>query len=1176
MLLSPTYKPSAFSGLVITLGLLITLFATLQVKQITETRALKNFALIADQATAKVEKRLADTALVLRGAAGLLDASEKVTRSDWSQYVQTLKIAENFASDFGIHYTQLLAPEELDRHIEQVRGEGFPDYHVWPQGDRPFYTSVIFIEPLEGSNVSVLGYDMFSEPTRRAAMIQARDTGKAALSSKLRLQIEGDKDIQAGTLLYVPVYQANTALDTPAQRKEALIGWTYAAFRMDDMMQGILSDLQYRSKAEIALYLYDGDKINEQRLLHHNNATKPAAQSLFFQQRVINFNDRTWLLTFDYQQPKGIISYTSSWITLGVGLLLTTLLFFLVHSIASTRSHALLLAKQLTRKVERREQQLKVALERLQTIASRVPGMVYEYRRYPDNKSCFPYASEGIQKIYRLTPEQVKNDASLVYALIHPEDITAVQTSTAYSAKHLAPWRQEFRVCFADGSQHWLFGDSSPHHEEDGSISWYGVMTDITQQKEIELALRAANQLTLRFRNALDQVQACIFMKDTESRYTYVNRAMLELLNCSGSDLLGSQGEHCFSVERMALFNQSDKETLAGQAKKSEFVITNAVGEAATFLEVKTPIYDEENANEIVGLLGIATDVTELKNKEYKLQRLAHYDPLTKLPNRVLLADRLQQAMRQVTRQKGCLLVIYLDLDGFKQINDSYGHAIGDKLLVELSSRMQAVIRRGDTLSRIGGDEFVAVLLDFSCLEDSVALCERLLQAAARPVRIGAHRLQVGASLGVACYPQAEELEPEQLIRQADQAMYQAKLAGKARYHFFDAEQDRSMRSHHESLDNIRVALNDEQFVLHYQPKVNMRTGEMVGVEALIRWQHPTQGLLSPAHFLPIIENHSLTVEVGKWVLDTAFKQMSAWQKQGLSVAVSVNINARQLREPHLSTQLKQLLQAYPGIPAHHLELEILETSALGDLSQVAPILAECRELGVELSLDDFGTGYSSLTYLKRLPVNTIKVDQSFIGSVLEDPEDLAILDAILGLAYTFDRQVIAEGVETIEHGDILLRMGCELAQGYGIARPMPAKEIPHWLARWQPEPHWSCLPVLSRDKLPLLYARIEYQTWFSELTEILRSDNVQSWPSMAVENSYLAQYLASSPNGDTNVLATLYLQLQQELAQLQRSHQQSSPTTEEDLASLQQLQQQLLAELERVINENGYLPPEC
>ena len=532
--------------------------------------------------------------------------------------------------------------------------------------------------------------------------------------------------------------------------------------------------------------------------------------------------------------------------------------------------------------------------------------------------------------------------------------------------------------------------------------------------------------------------------------------------------------------------------------------------------------------------------------------------------------------MRQVTWQKGCLLVIYLDLDGFKQINDSYGHAIGDKLLVELSSRMQAVIRRGDTLSRIGGDEFVAVLLDFSCLEDSVALCERLLQAAARPVRIGAHRLQVGASLGVACYPQAEELEPEQLIRQADQAMYQAKLAGKARYHFFDAEQDRSMRSHHESLDNIRVALNDEQFVLHYQPKVNMRTGEMVGVEALIRWQHPTQGLLSPAHFLPIIENHSLTVEVGKWVLDTAFKQMSAWQKQGLSVAVSVNINARQLREPHLSTQLKQLLQAYPGIPAHHLELEILETSALGDLSQVAPILAECRELGVELSLDDFGTGYSSLTYLKRLPVNTIKVDQSFIGSVLEDPEDLAILDAILSLAYTFDRQVIAEGVETIEHGDILLRMGCELAQGYVIARPMPAKEIPHWLARWQPEPHWSCLPVLSRDKLPLLYARIEYQTWFSELTEILRSDNVQSWPSMAVENSYLAQYLASSPNGDTNVLATLYLQLQQELAQLQRTHQQSSPTAEEDLASLQQLQQQLLAELERVINENGYLPPEC
>lgn len=1175
MLLSPTYRPSVFSGLIIALGVLITLFASLQVKQITEKAALKHFSLIADQATAKVAERLGDYALVLRGAAGLLEAAGDITHDDWSHYVQTLKAAQNFTGHLGVHFTQLLAPEELKRHIKQVRNEGFPNYRVWPMAERDTYTAIVFIAPFEGRNIKALGYDMFSEAARRAAMIQARDTGQAALSSKIQLKIEGAEDIQAGSIMYVPVYQADTVIDTKEQRQQALIGWTHAAYRMDDMMQGVLHDLQYGNEAGIDLYLYDGGEVNEQQLLHRSNNSPPLPPSMFFQERAINFNGHQWLLTFDYQNPHHIISYTSSWLTLGGGLLLTFLLFFLVHSIASTRSHALLLAKQLTRKVERREQELKVALERLQTVASRVPGMVYEYRLYPDNTDCFPYASEGIQKIYRLSPAQVKNDASLIHTLIHPNDVATVQSSTAYSAKNLTPWRQEFRVCFADGTQHWLFGDSSPHPEEDGSISWYGVMTDITQQKKIELALRAANQLTLRFRNALDQVQACIFMKDTESRYTYANRAMLELLNCSAPALLGTQGEHCFSTERLTLFNQSDKETLSGQAKKSEFVINREAAEPATFLEVKTPIYDEEDDSQIVGLLGIATDITELKNNEYKLQRLAHYDPLTKLPNRVLLADRLQQAMRQVRRLQGSLVVIYLDLDGFKQINDNYGHAVGDQLLIELASRMQAVIRKGDTLSRIGGDEFVAILLNVANLEDSVILCERLLAAAAKPVYIDQERLQVSASLGVSSYPQPEELDPDQLIRQADQAMYQAKLAGKARYHLFDTEQDRSLRSHHESLDNIRAALSAEQFTLFYQPKVNMRTGETVGVEALIRWQHPSEGLLSPVHFLPIIENSPLTVAVGQWVLNAAFKQMRAWQQQGLSLAVSVNINARQLREPNLIPQLKQLLQDYPDIPAHRLELEILETSTLGDLSQVTPILAQCRELGVELSLDDFGTGYSSLTYLKQLPTHTIKVDKSFIKTVLEDPEDLAILDAILGLAHAFDRQVMAEGVETPAHGDILLRMGCDLAQGYGIARPMPAKDIPTWLAHWQPEPHWADLPVLRRDELPLLYASIEYQTWLTQLMFILRSNTEQPWPKMDFEHSHLTRYLNSLPSQGAQhhcALATLHQQLQQEVAHLQQAYQNQIPLSESDLALLEQRQQQLFAELAHVMNENGYL----
>jgi diguanylate cyclase (GGDEF)-like protein/PAS domain S-box-containing protein len=456
---------------------------------------------------------------------------------------------------------------------------------------------------------------------------------------------------------------------------------------------------------------------------------------------------------------------------------------------------------------------------------------------------------------------------------------------------------------------------------------------------------------------------------------------------------------------------------------------------------------------QLQNFVALFSDITAMKEHEQELDRIAHYDVLTGLPNRVLLADRLRQGLTQALRRNQHVAVLFLDLDGFKAINDQHGHGAGDQLLVTLANRMKLVLREGDTLARIGGDEFIAVLMDLDSTQSCQPLLQRLLQASALPMALNSASLQVSASIGVTFYPQAQQVEAEQLIRQADQAMYRAKLAGKNRYHVFDAQQDSGLRTYHESLNRIEQALRQQEFRLYYQPKVNLRSGQVVGLEALIRWQHPELGVLLPALFLPVTENHPLAVDLGNWVLNSALQQMAKWRDQGLTLPVSVNVGARQLQQSGFAAQLKHLLVQYDLLDAGLLSLEVLETSALEDIHGVSQTLAQCRQLGVGFALDDFGTGYSSLTYLKRLPVTSLKIDQSFVRDMLVDADDLAILQGIIGLAKAFGREVIAEGVESSAHGARLLALGCDLAQGFAIAHPMPAEAVPDWLAHWQSNP---------------------------------------------------------------------------------------------------------------------------
>lgn len=630
-----------------------------------------------------------------------------------------------------------------------------------------------------------------------------------------------------------------------------------------------------------------------------------------------------------------------------------------------------------------------------------------------------------------------------------------------------------------DGTTDWHCWECRPWFETDGTVGGLIVYTEIiTKRKQAEEALRFAA-------NVFTHAREGITITDRDANILDVNAAFTNITGYSREEVLGKNPRILNSGKQDKAFYDAMWHDLLSEGHWHGEV-WNRRKDGQVIAEMLTISAVQDERGEIHNYIAVFSDITSIKQHKAQLEFNAHYDALTELPNRLLLGCRLRHIMSEASRRRQRLAVAYLDLDGFKEVNDTHGHEVGDQLLATLAIRMSKVLRDSDTLGRISGDEFVAVLVNVSDIQSSVPILSRLLEAAAKPFSVGDIELNVSASVGVTFYPQPEDVDADQLLRQADQAMYQAKQAGKNRYHVFDAEHDRNVRCHHESLDHIRQALEERQFLLHYQPKVNMRTGEVIGAEALIRWQHPQRGLLPPAVFLPVIDNHPLAIKVGEWVIDTALAQIEAWREEGLTIPVSVNVGALQLQDPDFVSSLRRLLSWHPGVNPGELELEILETSALESFDKVSKVMASCQALGVGFALDDFGTGYSALTYLKQLPADLIKIDQSFVRGMLDDPDDLAILEGVLGLANAFRRQIIAEGVETMAHGEMLLRLGYEWAQGYAIARPMPAQDLQAWISTWNVPPSWKAINPISKDRLPMLSAVVEHRAWISEITDYL------------------------------------------------------------------------------------------
>ncbi|MBR7800079.1 bifunctional diguanylate cyclase/phosphodiesterase [Undibacterium fentianense] len=618
----------------------------------------------------------------------------------------------------------------------------------------------------------------------------------------------------------------------------------------------------------------------------------------------------------------------------------------------------------------------------------------------------------------------------------------------------------DFRYPGKNGDWIWIEAKSETFYDGAGNaIALTGTVQDITERKQLETAIATSRQLLaecqsiaqiggweidLRSRKLTWTDETYRIHDTTPQEFNPSVEAGLDFFVPASRQLIEEALQRAINLgEPYDL--ELEKITLKGRRiiVRTTCNVSMHDGKAIRLTGIFQDITEQKAAQ-----LALKNAYAELEHSNSMLEHIAHYDALTHLPNRVLLADRMQQAMLQCQRRGNSLAVAFLDLDGFKSVNDVYGHSVGDELLIQIAARLRAALREGDTLARLGGDEFVAILSDLERSQDCEPVLARLLLAASEPIELHHAKLQVSASIGVTIYPQ-DGVDAEQLLRHADQAMYLSKQTGKNCYHLFDVAQDAAIKVQRDDLTQIQMALIHQEFVLYYQPKVNMRTGQVFGVEALIRWQHPAKGLLPPASFLPTIENHAFSIELGEWVMATAMAQIAHWQTLGLDLAVSVNVGALQLQQADFTQRLEKLLAPYPRFLLERLELEILESSALSDIEQVTRVIERCQSLGICFALDDFGTGYSSLRYLKQLPAQILKIDQSFVRDMLEDDGDLTIIKGVIGLASAFHRCVIAEGVETLQHGEKLLSIGCEKAQGYGIAKPMPAQEIPIWIQQW-------------------------------------------------------------------------------------------------------------------------------
>jgi diguanylate cyclase (GGDEF)-like protein/PAS domain S-box-containing protein len=595
----------------------------------------------------------------------------------------------------------------------------------------------------------------------------------------------------------------------------------------------------------------------------------------------------------------------------------------------------------------------------------------------------------------------------------------------------------------------------SRHRKKDGTLTDVEIVTsevtfaertarlvlveDVTEKKQAEEKLRLA---ALALENAAEGVM----ISDEHRRILSANKAFTRITGYSADEIIGRESDFLRSGEHdQAFYDALWVEVKATGAWQGE--VWRRRKDGGIYPEWRSISAVRSSAGDITHFVSVFSDISQAKQTQERLHFLAHHDALTGLPNRVLFIDRVQEALSRAHRRGAVAAVLFIDLDRFKDVNDSLGHGVGDQLLQAVTARLRGSVRETDTVARLGGDEFTLLAEELAEPQHASRIAQTVLAALSQPFVLGDHEVFVSGSIGISCYPQ-DGNDPHALLKNADAAMYKAKEQGRNNFQFFSAEMNSRAMEKLVMTNKLRAALEREEFLLHYQPIVDLASERVNALEALVRWQHPTDGLVPPGQFIPLAEDSGLIVPIGDWVLRSACAQMKAWSDAGIAPRrIAVNLSARQFRQKDLVERIKSILRE-TGLRARQLELEITESMVMADPAEAEKVLQELHDAGISLAIDDFGTGYSSLSYLKRFPIDFLKIDRSFVRDIPHSNDDVAIARAIIAMAKSLGLRVIAEGVENDAQRAFLDMEGCEEIQGYLVGKPVDAGETERLLRR--------------------------------------------------------------------------------------------------------------------------------
>ncbi|HEX5049089.1 MAG TPA: EAL domain-containing protein [Gammaproteobacteria bacterium] len=681
----------------------------------------------------------------------------------------------------------------------------------------------------------------------------------------------------------------------------------------------------------------------------------------------------------------------------------------------------------------------------LETLLGNLDGMVYRCR--DDAAWTMEFVSEGCQRVTGYTPDDLLLNGRVSYEEItHPEDRGRVRRAIHDALAARNRFEIEYRIVRADGRVRWVWERGTGIRNARGEIvALEGIIEDISQRTEAALALREAER---RYHSLFENAIEGIFRTTTDGRYLDANPALARIY---GFDSPHELMENLRDIRRQLYVDPTRREEFMrivkarGSIGGFESQVYRKNGDVIWISENARAVFDDHG--NVLHYEGTVEDITERRLYQARIEQQANYDTLTGLANRSLLDDRLHQGILTAATYGTRLAVVFVDLDRFKFINDSLGHHVGDELLRAMAERFKSCVREFDTVARLGGDEFV-LLVNGQGGPDSVGtMMERMLETISQPWRSAQGEFEITCSIGVALYPD-DGNDAATLLKNADSAMYRAKEHGRNNFQFFTNELNELMKERLELESNLRRALERGQFELLYQPRVDLATRKIVGAEALIRWQLPNRGVISPGRFIPIAEEIGLIAPIGRWVLHTACAQAKAWQTAGFApCTVSVNVSPRQFRRDDLVETIAEVLSA-TGLDPKYLEIELTENMVMHEGEQMVEMLHAIKRLGVQIAVDDFGTGYSSLSYLKRFPVDRLKVDRSFVQDLATDADDAAIVRTIIALGHNLGLRVVAEGVETEEQIAFLSANACDELQGYFFSKPVSGWRLRKLLPR--------------------------------------------------------------------------------------------------------------------------------